>query len=172
MNDLQRRLAQGDEAAFSECYDAYGDRLHRYLQVKLRSAHDAADVLQNVFVRLVQYRKRMASVENLTTYLFRMAHNEAQRHQQRKRLNADSLSTQQVCSQESQALNVETIDAATAALRRLSQAERNVVELKIFASCTFQEIAQILHIPTGTAATRYRQALLELRQWLVKEETL
>jgi len=172
MNDLQRRLAQGDEAAFTECYDAYADRLHRYLLVSLRSADDASDVLQNVFVRLVQYRKRIVDIENLTTYLFRMAHNEADRHRQRTRLKTDPLLSNHVCSQESLALNVETVDAATTALQRLAEPAREVVELKIFASCTFQEIAEILEIPAGTAATRYRQALLELRRWFVKEEML
>jgi RNA polymerase sigma-70 factor (ECF subfamily) len=172
MNDLQRRLAEGEEAAFTECYDAYADRLYRYLLVRLRSAEDAADVLQNVFVRLVRYRRRIGNVENLTTYLFRIAHNEAHRSQQQSQVKTEALSSQQISGQESATLSLETVDAAMAALERLTGAAREVVELKIFASCTFHEIAEILSVPQGTAATRYRQALLELRQWFAKEELL
>jgi len=172
MNDLTRRMAKGDERAFAECYDAFADRLYRYLLVRLRSSDDAADALQSVFVRLVQYRRRLRNVRNLTTYLFRMAQNEVHRYQKFRGVKTDSVPSLDAFGSPPAGVSLETIEAANAALSRLDQAARDVVELKIYASCTFQEIAAILDIPQGTAATRYRQALIQLREWFVRERLL
>ncbi len=79
MDGLGRRLARGEQAAFAEFYDACADRIHHYLLVRLRSREDAADVLQETFVRLVRTRKRLAVVDNLTAYAFTVARNEAAR---------------------------------------------------------------------------------------------
>ena len=52
MATLQARLAQGDQAAFAELYDAYAARIGHYLLVRLGSRDDADDVLQETFLRL------------------------------------------------------------------------------------------------------------------------
>jgi len=44
--------------------------------------------------------------------------------------------------------------------------QRGVVYLKIWERLTFKEIASVLHIPTNTAASRYRYALDKLRSVL------
>jgi DNA-directed RNA polymerase specialized sigma24 family protein len=43
------------------------------------------------------------------------------------------------------------------------------VELKIFAGLTFREISNVVDLPQGTVATRYRRALESLRPWFVKQ---
>jgi RNA polymerase sigma-70 factor, ECF subfamily len=43
---------------------------------------------------------------------------------------------------------------------------REVVELKTYAGLTFQEISQVMGVPQGTAATRYRSALAKMNTWI------
>jgi hypothetical protein len=69
MEKLGDRLAQGEQAAFAELYDACADRLHHYLTLRLGSREDADDVLQNTFVRLANARSRLAGIENLIAYV-------------------------------------------------------------------------------------------------------
>ena len=52
-----------------------------------------------------------------------------------------------------------------AALSRLPEVQRSVVTLKVWGGLTFAEIAETLDIPANTAASRYRYALEELRQF-------
>ncbi len=54
-------------------------------------------------------------------------------------------------------------------LARLSEDDRELVELKVFVGLTFREIADVLGLPQGTVATRYRRALELLRPWLEKQ---
>jgi RNA polymerase sigma-70 factor (ECF subfamily) len=53
---LTRRMVRGDEAAYREFYDAYFERLFRYLLVVTRGDEDAArEALQSALVRVVRH---------------------------------------------------------------------------------------------------------------------
>jgi RNA polymerase sigma-70 factor (ECF subfamily) len=54
------------------------------------------------------------------------------------------------------------------AMSHLPEIYRQVVTLKVWGGLTFGEIAQALEIPANTAASRYRNGLIELRS-LTKE---
>lgn len=79
MGDLGKRLARGEVAAFAELYDLCADRLHHYLVSQLGSRHDAEEVLQETFLRLVRGREKLAGVESIAGYSFMIARNEALR---------------------------------------------------------------------------------------------
>ena len=174
MDGLGRRLARGDEAAFAELYDACADRIFHYLMVRLQSRDDAADVLQETFVRLVRTRKRLADVENPIAYAFTVARNEAARLAGRRSREAegrrglvDSGLFVEVAGDDTP--GHETADLAAAALARLDPDLREVLQLKTYAGLTFREIAEVTGLPQGTVATRYRTAIEKLRAWLAKE---
>jgi RNA polymerase sigma-70 factor (ECF subfamily) len=175
MGDLGGRLARGDQTAFAELYDACADRLHHYLVARLGSSADADDVVQETFVRLARGRQKLAAVDNLVAYVFTVARNEsatllagklrdAQAHE-RQRAAADLW---QFGSDQAFAAR-ETAETLAAALAKLPPEQREIVELKHFAGLTLREIAEITRQPQGTAATRYRTALAQLREWLKSE---
>jgi RNA polymerase sigma-70 factor (ECF subfamily) len=170
---LGDRLARGEQAAFAELFDACANRLHDYLTRRLGSREDASDVVQETFIRLARSRRRLVRVENVTAYVFAIARNEAVRFTTRgaaRRLRdaASASSLDAATTGESPSADLPDV---TAALARLSDAEREIVELKIYAGLTFREIAVVTDAPQGTVATRYRTALERLRQWLAKEIT-
>jgi RNA polymerase sigma-70 factor, ECF subfamily len=171
MDELDARLARGEPAAFAELYDRCATRLHRYLVVRLGSRADADDVLQETFVHLARTRKRLSRVNDLVAYVFAAARNEAARFAGwRARGNSASQRAIDWCSC-SEARPGETSEWVAAALARLAPELREIVELKIFAGLTFQEVASVTGLPQGTAATRYRTALRKLRIDLARERS-
>jgi RNA polymerase sigma-70 factor (ECF subfamily) len=60
----------------------------------------------------------------------------------------------------------ESLAAVSAALEMLDDVSREVVELRLHAALTFEEIAELLDRPLPTVASRYRRALEKLRQTL------
>jgi RNA polymerase sigma-70 factor, ECF subfamily len=174
MDQRARRLARGEPAAFAELYDACADRVHHYLVVKLGSRLDADDVLQETFVCLARTRKSLATVENLEAYVFATARNEAIRWLQRqartgrlRQAMSRELLFHQTARDDSQA--IETAEWVVASLARLSEDQREVVELKIYGNLTFREISEVTGLPQGTVATRYRSALEKMRLQMVEE---
>lgn len=173
MQTLRERLARGEPAAFAELYDMCADRLHHYLTLRLGSREDADDVLQSTFVRLAQARVRLAGIENLISYAFRIARNESADVLHRKGresafLNEWSGELLFRGQDNSQAVR-ELIESAMVALKRLTVEQREVVELKIYGKFTLSEIAEIIGVPQGTVATRYRTAVERMRGWCLEE---
>ena len=166
MEQLKRRLARGETEAFVELYDLLGDRLMRYLTARLNS-DDARDVLQEVFARLVRYHRSLGKSKNLQAYVFLTARNEANRWVQKKKRTAsaspnanevDSIGKETPISEQ-----MEQAELAAKLLNQLSVESREIVELKIYSELTFAEIAEILALPVGTAATKYRRAILKMQ---------
>ena len=168
MSELTGRLAQGDDVAFTELYDVYGDRLHHYLTVKLASRENADDVLQETFIRLIRLRHRLKDVADLAAYVFTIARNEAARYRSRQDLDASRRAGLKAADLFVE-YSGEDAEIAAAALNRLDKDEREVVEMKIYAGLTFREIAEVSGVPQGTVATRYRSAMERLKRWLNEE---
>jgi RNA polymerase sigma-70 factor (ECF subfamily) len=76
MKTLNQRLADGDPDAFAEWYDAIAGSVYHYLLTQTGTSHDAADILQDTFVRLYRHRSKLCQVTNLRAYTFRAARNE------------------------------------------------------------------------------------------------
>ena len=88
METLGQRLAQGDQAAFAELYDACASRCHHYVVCLLGSREAADEVLQESFLRLVRNRQKLAEIENVAAYLFVIARHEALRFASRRSRDA------------------------------------------------------------------------------------
>jgi len=173
MDELATRLSRGEAAAFAELYDSCADRLHHYLAVWLGSRHEADDVLQETFLRLVRSAKRLETVSNLTAFVFTVARNEAARYASRQARQQPLFSGDDLFLTASSAdvAAREAADTAAVALAQLGPEQREVIELKHFAGLTFREIGEVIGVPTQTAATRYRAALGRLRDWLARQPT-
>lgn len=171
MQQFAARLARGETAAFAELYDCCADQLHHYLVVRLGSRDAADEVLQETFLRLARSHRRFAAVENPVAYAFTVARNEALRKQKRLGRERGRLSAADLFeiaghddrpAQEAAAVVAEALD-------RVSEEQREVIELKFYGGLTFREIAELTGVPQGTVATRYRAALERLRNFLAKE---
>jgi len=171
MDGMGKRLARGDESAFAELYDACAEGLHRYLSVRLGSRDDADDVLQETFVRLARWRGKLSRVENVVAYAYTIARHEASRHASRstsetKRRAAAARELPVQATVNDPAIIHETQDLIQHGLSQLSEQQHEIVELRIYAGLGFREIAQVTRQPQGTVATRYREALARLKEWL------
>ncbi len=84
--ELVTQLQQGSEAAFRTLVARYQDRVYTTAFALLRSAEEAEDVAQEVFVEIYQTVGRFRGEAALSTWLYRLAASRALQHQ--RRLNA------------------------------------------------------------------------------------
>ena len=70
---------QKSSMQIEEIFDRFGGKLYNYLTIKLGSALDAEDVLQEVFCRLAGINLRFRFLRNPQAYVFKTARNEALR---------------------------------------------------------------------------------------------
>jgi RNA polymerase sigma factor (sigma-70 family) len=74
---LARRAAKGDEQAFAEIFERFGQELYRYARAILGSPEDAQDALQNTMARVMRALPGEQRQIALRPWLYRVTRNEA-----------------------------------------------------------------------------------------------
>lgn len=163
---LFAELATGRLAALDRLYDLASRQLYGLALWRTGSEADAADVVQDVFVRVVEQGRRLATVRNPKAWLLTVTHRAAidvtRRRSRRSAEPLEEYSFLTACDDDSERM----LDAAQASvlLAGLPEIHREVIFLKHFAGCTFVEIGEILGVPKFTAASRYRAGIEKLRK--------
>jgi RNA polymerase sigma-70 factor, ECF subfamily len=85
-HDLIERAREGDQAAFAELVTAHADRVQGALRRFGLTAGDADEVAQEVFLRAWRGLDRFQERSSFSTWLYRIAFNEAQRRLARRTL--------------------------------------------------------------------------------------
>lgn len=76
-DDMVQRLRRGEPAAFDEIFNRHFDPLTRFVARMVDSQHVAAELVQDVFLRLWSGRAQLAVRGDLRSYLRRAARNRA-----------------------------------------------------------------------------------------------
>ncbi len=158
---FQKRIAKGDPEAFVQLYQEYGGRMLGYLTSRL-GADDAADVMQEVFIRLYRHRRKLGKAKNPEAFVFLTTRNEAIRWATRNRKHRTTQSLVEETASPPQPKEDAT-NTLTELLTQVSDENREIIELKIFSRLTFATIGKLLGMPPATVATRYRRSILKLQ---------
>ncbi len=170
--DNQARI---DPAIIEALLADHGAELQRFLIGVLRDPQLAGDALQNALVKMVE-RGHTAQEETRKAWLFRVAYNEALLLRRRQATGNNVLQriartaiTEAAPADES-VLRDEVVERVREALDQLPPDQRTMVRMRIYEQKTFKVIAEELQIPLGTALSRMRAALGQLRARLTEPE--
>src|SRR3954452_9900241 len=157
------------EAAFAQ----YQAELLGTLYYLVGNLEDARDALQEAFIKCWRHQAEVAEVENLKAWIFRVALNAGRDIREtawrRKRQGLPEDEAMLVSRQESPDKIVEHDERLTRlreALGQLRPEEQEVFLLRQNGELTYDEIGQMLSVPTGTVKTRMRLALARLSEVL------
>ncbi len=167
-DQFRAALAGNDPAAVELIWNRYASDLLAFLRAVLCSSHDAEDVLQSVFVRIVRKRHRLAHARRLDAYVYRIARNEAATFLGRRKRDqaANAASESWLTAAQSPDDKSDLAEKLQAALEQLPQPQREVIVMKVYRQKTFLEIAGLLGLSQNTVASRYRYGMEKLRTLL------
>ena len=172
---IQRTRASSDEADSSGAkaaeqlagiYDACADEIYGLALWRTGSAGDAADVVQEVFVRLAERSSRLGAIRNPRAYVLRMAYRASiDVHRKRTRRREDPLESCPLVEAplESPERRVDAVRVSRL-LEKLPASQRQAIYLRHFSACSFAEIGRATGVPTFTAASRYRLGMRRLKR--------
>jgi RNA polymerase sigma-70 factor, ECF subfamily len=169
------RAKAGDSQAFDELYDRYAARVYRYALARLDEPADAEDLLQRVFLKVIEamprYEERGVP---FAAWLFRIARNAVVDHgrQPQQTLTLEAAVGHADGAQGPDRLAELAADRAVvrAALDELTAEQRDVVLYRFFAGLTPREIGQLMGKREGTVRALQFRALATLRRRLGAEE--
>jgi RNA polymerase sigma-70 factor, ECF subfamily len=160
-------MEASEHDSWKSWFHLYGPKLLLCARQWTPSLADAEDVVQEAFVRFWRNQRHLGGdpMALLITSARRAAFDLARRDTRRAQREEHSTEPERVAPLFECTLEQDERRAAIEdSLRRLPVDQREVLVLKIWGELTFQQIAAELDIPANTAASRYRYALVALRQ--------
>ena len=171
--DLIERHRLGDPSAFEEIYSQHEKMVFNLALRMTGSPEDAAELAQEVFLRVYRHLERFRGGSTLKTWVFRIALNCCRSRFRRKRLlfrepaPGDDGALERIAdphaNPERDALNRGLGERLDAALRRVPLAFREAVVLRDVHGFTYDEIAEILRVRIGTVRSRIARGRERLR---------
>lgn len=173
---LVRRAQEGDSRAFAQLYEAYFDKIYRYISMRIRNEMEAEDLTQQVFMKMLQsigsYKSQGVP---FSSWIYRIAHNQVidfMRQQNKKAtVDIDGLplpdtgdDPQHLMEQQ---VDIEELKKAT---RQLTDAQQEVLSLRFTGELSIAECAQIMGKSEGAIKALQHSAVLALRKALVGNE--
>lgn len=162
--ELMVAYLEGSKEAFHVLYSRYSPKVYGFVRKRIRDAHLADDVYQNVFVKLHKSRGLYKSKHPFATWLFvicRSVINDSLRGLQRNREDSVAIVP------ESFAERVEVSDLQPC-LSTLSGADQKILNMRYYEDHEFDEIASELGLSEANVRQRVSRALKKLRSSIKK----
>lgn len=154
----------GNGKAFPALVKRYQDRIYRFILRLIRSPDEASDLTQDTFLRAYQGLARWRPDASFKTWLFRIARNAAFDHLRRVKrvefvaLEDDMEIPDPAAGPEAVLETAQRVRILAAALGRLPQDHREILLLREIEDMSYEEIADVLGLNTGTVKSRIARA--------------
>ncbi|HZS03136.1 MAG TPA: sigma-70 family RNA polymerase sigma factor [Chloroflexota bacterium] len=173
LDDLARRVSDGDSEAFQTLYESHLDTIYRYVYYKVGNGQLAEDLTQHIFMKaweaINRYQWRELPFQH---WLLRLARNTVIDHyRSTKPANASLLDPiGDGIDPEEELAQSEMIETLQEAVRQLPDEQREVIVLRFIEQMPHADVA--LHLGKSAATVRVIQhrALQALRRLLEQEE--
>jgi RNA polymerase sigma-70 factor (ECF subfamily) len=173
LGTLLSRAGRGDQPAFAELYDALAPLLYGVVLRVVRDPAQSEEVTQEAFVELWRLAPRYdISRGSVRSWAATLAHRRAI-----DRVRSEQSGRERI-EREAQKRPIQTNDVAEQvvaniegtrvrkALERLTEIQRQAVELAYFGGHSYREVALLLDVAEGTIKTRIRDGMIRLRDEL------
>lgn len=184
-NDLIKQCKKGSREAFNELFTQYQSQVINIAYGMLSDREDASDAAQEVFVRVYKSIESFKEQSSFTTWLYRITTNICSDILRKRQKNANVTSINQVID-EKKDLDIkdeaptpeenvelsEKLRVVREAISELREEYKVVITLCDMEGMSYDEIADILKIPSGTVKSRISRARNALKKKLIDKREL
>lgn len=149
---------------FTACARRYIDTVYRVALNYLKSAADADDVTQDVFLKLLQEQKDFESEQHLRSWLIRVTINHCKNLTRRHFWRQENIDDYAATIPFEDPRHSDVFEAVMA----LPKNYRLTIYLHYYEGYTAQEIAGLLNMPKGTVCTNLRRGRELLKETLTE----
>lgn len=175
---LVERHRYGDVSAFDELYERYATMVYNLALGLASDPEEAADLTQEIFLRLYRHLAKFRGRSSLKTWVFRVALNHCRSRLARRRnpfvrpLSGGGVLDEQpprpdpARDPEERASAREERERVAAAIARLPRVFREAVVLRDLQGLAYREVADVLGVRIGTVRSRIARGREQLRDLL------
>jgi len=170
VNQLLIDAANGDDNAFDMLIQMYRPMMKKIAKLYVK-ADDTDDIIQNVCIKILKYRERLATVENIDNWLFYVVRNNCYDNNRRSKgeivsyeYNAEYIDS--MFNDDSildYYLRKETNETLSQYIDELPDGLKLPVMLYYFQDMSVDEVSKVLELPATTVKWRLHTARLKLK---------
>lgn len=180
---IDQATLEGDESAFAFLMERYKKPVYHMVLKMVRNVDDAEDLTIEAFAKAFKNLHRFKKDYTFSTWLFRIATNNAIDFIRKKKLDTYSLNTSftdddgesvnidvqdKNRTPDQEAINTQKIELVRMFVTKLPSKYQRLVRLRYFDELSYEEIATELDAPLGTIKAQLHRAR-ELMYELVKD---
>ncbi len=172
VSDLVTALRTGSEPAFRELFNRYGGKVFRYVMRFVPTEPVAEELMQDVFMKVWNYRGNLDAAQSFNNFLFRITKNHILNYlrdtQRDVALNKEyrlSLSSFHNAVEES-LIHEEYIELANKAIALLPDKRRSIFIMSRLEGKSYEQIAQALDISKDTVRLQMIKSIKSIREYL------
>ncbi|MDW3194744.1 MAG: sigma-70 family RNA polymerase sigma factor [Cytophagales bacterium] len=181
---IDQATNQGDEGAFAKLMERYKKPVYHMILKMVRNVDDAEDLTIEAFAKAFKNLKRFKKDYTFSTWLFRIATNNAIDFIRKKKLETYSLNTSftdesgdsvnidvedRNLTPDEETIKTQKIELVRMFVTKLPAKYQRLVRLRYFDELSYEEIAKELDAPLGTVKAQLHRAR-ELMYDLVKDK--
>ncbi len=176
---IVQRIQKGKDAdAFAEIYDAYVQKMYRFISFKVGNRHVAEDITSDLFLKLWEYLTigKSGEIQSLNGLIYRMARNLVVDYY-RKHAAAQECAVEDILHlsdgvdiSEKVHLDIEVANMLTH-VRTLKQEYQEVILLRYIEELSIKEIAEVMQKKRGTVRVTLHRATKTLQELLSSQHS-
>jgi len=158
---LTTLVREKDKELYSEIIRRYEKKLLGYANYLIFDDNDAADVVQNTFIKAYINLNSFKIGKKFSSWIYRIAHNEAMNmlSKHKKRVQIDqNMDFDSGVDLEDEVIKKELKQSTHNCLKQLPVIYSEPLSLYFLEEKSYEEISDILRIPVGTVGTRINRA--------------
>ncbi len=173
---LQVLIARGDQAAFRQLFHLLFQKLSRFAQSLIKTDDVAAEIVDEVFVRVWNNRDSIMSISNLRVYLYRAVKNEALNFLSRKAhlhiyepFDDINIQLRDELNPERLMITQELLNKIRAAVDQLPPRCKLIFKLVREDGLRYREVAEILNLSVKTVDAQMVIAVSRIRETMKED---
>jgi RNA polymerase sigma-70 factor (ECF subfamily) len=179
---LIAQFQQGDQRAFETLFARHRDQVYTKLYLLVRDHDVAADLFQDVFIKVVDVLRggKYNEEGKFLPWVLRIAHNAGIDHFRRQKKMPMSRGTEEYdllggiqdegLNREDELIADRITDDLHQLVGMLPDEQREVVMMRMYKEMSFKDIAESTGVSINTALGRMRYALINLRKLMVEQD--
>jgi len=163
--EIAAMVQSGDLESFSFLVERYEAKIKRYARKFLANKEDIDDITQDIFIKTFVNIKSFDIAKKFSSWIYRIAHNELINSLKKKDrspllfFDADTLFPHPVAKDETDKKTVrgETKEIIDKCLDKIPVKYREPLVLFYIEELSYEEIADIMHVPVSTVGVRLKR---------------
>ncbi len=174
---IAEQVCLGDKEAYGILVERYEGKLSRYIKRFTQVDDDASDILQVVFIKAYTNLRGFDTGRSFNSWIYRITHNECVNHLKKRGservsfIDFDTILPHLFADEESHTLaeKEETKKLLETSLGAISSKYREILILYYYDDLSYEEISDVLQIPTSTVGVRIKRGKGALHKTLVEK---